>query len=515
MLHPVASTARAACLSLALFGALVPSAQADQSPSGRGEGQRLVAQLEGKVHRLQAALRARGYEVARGSTKLFTTDDCKYPMEVLESCLGNNPAAPYVIPVVPPWPDEYVDAGLQGMLGPLPGNTSATYRLDRREALIVVGVLPPPARYFGVQTYLFSRPGTINTSDSIYELSKSDPLMQTVLFSVVPKSPSRVLMFASLGNSTNNVVIERRVKVAFGHQRAFVVSTDAGLARELKDALAHARVSAPSEVFVEPVSASVVRLGLGAEADDFMTLIRYALPDDTDAGNDWRLQRPLAVLRVRDRHGAPTEPWPAPVYAEKTAVPESSLAESLSKLVTAVKQQWNQSYVNGVPFISLQAFLDLYGQHCMPRPMNCLGDSQDADYQASPTVYPGANDVLAVVGTLATETKNATYTSLSVNWLPYLKGLANVNDTEMKGSAGKYSASVPDADKFYVHYFARNCAGISPCTTITETMVPTGYPIKVIQRNYIVPGSERGPDPAKVLNPVSLWLDRTLLPANR
>ena len=515
MLHPVSSTVRVACLSLALLGLLAPSARADQPPSPRGESQRAVAQLEGKVHRLQAALRARGYEVARGSTKLFTTDDCEYTMAVLESCLGNNPAAPYVIPVVPPWSDEYVDAGLQGMLGPLPGDTSATYRLDRREALVVVGVLPPPARYFGIQTYVFSRPGTINTSDSIYEVSKSDRLMQAVLFSVVPKSPSRVMMFASLGNSTNNVVIERRVKKAFDRQRAFVISTDAGLARELTDALAHARVSAPSEVFVEPVSASVARLGLGAEADDFMTLIRYSLPDDVDAGNDWRLQRPLAVLRVRDRHGTPTEPWPASVYAEKTAVPESSLAESLSKLVAAVKQEWQQSYVDGVPFVSLQAFLDLYGQHCLPRPMNCLGDSQDADYQASPTVYPGANDVLAVIGTLATETRNATYTSLSVNWLPYLKGLTNVNDTELKGSAARHSAAVPDAEKFYVHYFARNCAGISPCTPITEAMVPTGFPIKVIQRNYIVPGSERGPDPAKVLNPVSLWLDRTLLPAKR
>jgi hypothetical protein len=221
------------------------------------------------------------------------------------------------------------------------------------------------------------------------------------------------------------------------------------------------------------------------------------------------------VLRVRDRHGAPTEPWPVPDYAPKTATSESSLAASLSELVTAVKQQWSQAYVQGVPFFSLQQFLDLYGQHCLPRPMNCLGDSQDADYQASPTVYLNADQVLAVVGTLATETGNATYTSLSVNWLPFLKGVANINDTELKGTAAKYLGSTRDADKFYVHYFARNCDGIKPCTLITEAMVPSGHPMKIIQRNYIVPGTERGADPALVLNPVSLLLDRTPLSAKR
>lgn len=523
-MNPIASTVRATCLSLALCAAPWQSAQAadrgrspDAAPPAwaHGETRRLEAQLEGKVHRLQAMLRARGYEVARGSTKLFTTDDCAYTISVLGTCLGNNPAAPYIIPTVPLWPDEYVDEGLRGLLGPLPDDTWGTHRLDRREALIVVGVLPPPARYFGIQTYVFSRPGSIDTSDPIYRIAEADPIMQQILFSVVPKSPSRVMMFSSLGNSTNNVVIERQAKEAFGRRRAFVIATDEGLARELTDALERARVSSPDEVFVEPVSSSVARLGLGAEADDFMTLIRYALPDDADAGDAWRQRRPLAVLRVRDRHGAPTEPWPVPAYADKTARSEASLADSLSRLVAAVKQQWSQPYVDSVPFASLQVWLDLYGQHCLPRPMNCLGDSQDADYQASPTVYPDADHVLAVIGTLATETGNATYTSLSVNWLPFLKGVSNVNDTELKGSASGHSGSVPDADKFYVHYFARDCTGIAPCTPITEAMVPGGYPIKVIQRNYIVPGSERGPDPAKVLNPVALWLDRTLLPARR
>jgi hypothetical protein len=55
-----------------------------------------------------------------------------------------------------------------------------------------------------------------------------------------------------------------------------------------------------------------------------------------------------------------------------------------------------------------------------------------------------------------------------------------------------------------VHYFARNCFGIPNCSVITEAMVPKGDVMKVIQRNYIVPGSSRGADPTQVLNPITI-----------
>jgi hypothetical protein len=143
--------------------------------------------------------------------------------------------------------------------------------------------------------------------------------------------------------------------------------------------------------------------------------------------------------------------------------------------------------------------------------MNCLGDTQDADYQIGRTVIPDENTVIAVTGTLGTATGNATYSSLSVNWLTVLEGVANVADDVLQGSASGFAGAVADAGKFYVQYFARNCTGISHCLTITEDMVPKGDPIKVIQRNYVVPGTARGADPTQVLNPVTIVLDRSTL----
>jgi len=517
-------TIHAVSLSVAMLAASGPLAHAATDgnnqgagppPWAQGLGQYQRAQLEAKVNRLQAELRSRGYDVARGATKLFTIADCQYAVAVLGNCMGNNPAAPYIMPTMPLWPDEYVDEGLRGVLGPLPDDNWATHRMDKREAVLVVGMLPPPARYFGFQTYVFSRAGALNTSDPIYQKTLADPVMHSLLFSVVPKSPSRVLTFSSMGNSINNVNIERQSGAAFNQRRAFVISTDQAMAREMTDAVVRARAAGESDVFNEPVSSSLVRLGLGANADDFMTIIRYAQPDDEDAAEAWRQERPIAVLRVRDRNVNATEPWPTPVYDRKTARSELGLADNLSALVAAIKQQWRQPGASVGPFVSLQLSVDLIGQHCLARPMNCLGDNQDTDYQLSPTVIPDDNTVIAVAGTLGTATGNATYVGLSVNRIADLTAVANASDEDVQGSASLFSKAVANTDKLYVQYFARNCTRISHCLTITEDMIPKGAAIKIIQRNYVVPGTARGPEPTQLVNPVAIILDRSSLTVSR
>jgi hypothetical protein len=127
--------------------------------NGPNNDHQLPESLERKVRNLQTELEAEGYQVARGAWNLFTIEDCKFAIETVGSCLGNNPAAPYLIPSVPLWPDEFVDENMRDLLGPAPGDTLWTYRLDEREALVVLAQLPPPGRYFGMQTYISSREG--------------------------------------------------------------------------------------------------------------------------------------------------------------------------------------------------------------------------------------------------------------------------------------------------------------------------------------------------------------------
>lgn len=499
-------------LMLAAMAASAPAMSGSNNASNSDN--QLPASLERKTRKLQADLEAKGYEVARGAWNLFTIDDCKFAIATIGNCLANNPAAPYIIPSVPLWPDEFVDEHMRDLLGPAPGDTWWTYRLDKREALVVLAQLPPPGRYFGMQTYLFSREGAPDTTDEIYQAVADDPFIQSILFMESP-NPSRVMVFSSVGDGNNNVVIERQSGSAFNQQRFFVITPDAVMARKMTDALLRAGVPNRDQVFIEPVSPEVGRLGLGSEADDLTILMRYALPDNEAAGDRWRQRLPLAILRVRDKDTTrAAKPYPKPAYDERTARSELALEDDVDALIEAVKQRWGQPGAKVGTFESLLLSVDLIGQHCVERPMNCLGDNPDADYQISPTGSLDSGEVLAVVGTLGTATGNATYTSLAVNWIPPLVGIVNVSDPDLKGSASAFSGQVGHTDKLYVHYFARDCGTLPHCHEVTEEMVPRGEEVKIIQRNYIVPGTARGADPRLLVNPSLIVLDGAARPSN-
>ena len=486
-----------------------------------GNINRLPAVLEHRVGLLRTGLERHGFAVARGYWTLWGVDDCKYPLQTLGYCYGNNPTAPYALAVLPLWKDEYVDPRFHYILNDPPRGMAANHRLDPREALVIVAQLPPPARYFGIQSNVFTREAALNEDDPIY-LGVTDPLLKSILFGVSP-DPSRRMMVASIGNSTNNVVIERQTGQDPWNRPAYIVITsDDDMKAEMTDALVRAGASW-SDIFTEPVSPELVKLGLNRSADDLITYIRYAMPVDQAAGEQWRQELPLAILRVRDvSRRQYNNPLPVPTYTERTGnynYDENPLAADFTALQNAVRANWGQPQATPLPFFSAYKALDLIGQHCLgyddpfsaPRgPMDCLGDSQDADYQISQSAQIDDDKVVAVVGTLSTETGNATYTSLSVNWFPELVGVENIDDTDLHGTAASFASALRhrhNADLFYVYYVARDCTGLANCIEISTKLVPTGGTIKFIQRNYVNPGSSNGPDPNKILNPVAIVLD--------
>lgn len=507
----VATTALSACghrtQNAPQKGARRPESQQQQI-------NQLPPSLQQKVDKVKADLEAKGYEVGQGYMSLFTIDDCKYMVQAIGNCLGNNPAAPYIVPSVPLWPDEYADPKLKDAFGPAPNNTWGTYRLDEREAIVILGELPPPAKYFGRLTYVFSRQGIINPADPVYQ-SVTDPRLKQLLFQRAP-DPARSVIAGTIGNSQNNVTIKQASGAAFGQERYFITTADQVMDREMRAALLRAGVPNANQIYTDPVAKDLVRVGLNAEADDLTMLIRYARPEDEQAADRWRQRLPMTVLRVRDKNKQrKTEPFPTPAYDPRTAKSELGLEGDLSNLVRAVKQQWGQPDAPEQRFQSLEETVDLIGQHCIQRPMNCLGDIQDQDFRIALPASIDAGEVLAVVGTLGTATGNATYSSIAVNRSSVLTGVGNVFDVEMAGSANSFGKTVKNTEKLYAYYFARDCTGLSNCFTVTEEMIPKGESITFVSRDYIVPGTTRGADPALRLNATTIILDGKKRPASQ
>jgi len=473
--------------------------------------------VENIASRLTDVLTKAGFEVARGYFKLYTIPDCQYTYPALKSCFYNNPAAPYVLPLVPYWANEWVDPALQNAWGPTEPGYNGVHRFDEREAVLILGLLPPKGAYFGVQSWIFSRQDTYDTSSYMYNYIKTNypqGVLDAFFHTLPPPDEERVQTFDSLSNITNNVVIEQQSGAAFNQLRYFIITPDQTMDSKLRAALDKISIQA-KDIFTEPIP-STMRIGLNQEADDFITIIRYAEPKHIAQADQWRTDLPLIVLRIR-----PTNPdWePAPygppVLEPRTALNEFPLSPDLDNLVEAVFDHWSQPYDPGRVWtnVDLQTEFDLVGPHCLQIGMDCIADSQDTTYQGFPGGFlmtPGR--VLAYAGVLGTETGNATYVGLGVNNVNLKLGVYNLSGQEMKGSAASFANQVNNTDKLYLHYFARSCAGLETltggaCTEITPGMIPlctdpTGLTCQRItfsERDYIFPGTRRGPDSAFIL----------------
>jgi hypothetical protein len=482
------------------------------------------ASVEADAQRLIASLTAQGFEVSRGYFKLWTVDQCPYTFNIMGSCYANNPAAPYITFAVPPWHDEFVSSATSSLWGPSAGGYNDNFRLDFREAIVILGELPPPAAYFSQQTYLFSRRGVANTNSSTYQNMKTYmPALLSFFFAYMPDDTTRFQSFASLSNPINNVVIERQSTAAFGQIRYFIITPDQIMDGAVRKAFAGISIK-DGDIFTEKIP-SDMRVGLDQAADNFTTLIRYAQPvDGGDVGtpsDTWRKDLPLVVLRVRDpRADRVPQLYPPVALETRTAVDERPLKSDLGSLLYAVSRRWGQRCADAhcsdraVNFQDLQTFPSfMVGPLCIPIGENCLGDNWDTAYQIYGPASLDNGEIYAVAGTLGTETGNATYVGFGINYVEMFLGVANLSDKDLRGTANNYAGEVSNTGKFYLYFFTRDCTGLkdltdSHCFEISEKMVPSGKHFAFSVRDYVRQNTQRGPDSSLVLPPEMIKLHR-------
>jgi hypothetical protein len=494
---------------------------------------------------LIADLAAGGFQVSQGYPRLYTQRDCvdhTYP--TLKNCFQANPAAPYVVPVLKLWPDEYADPALKDAFVVTGYGETVTYRLDPREAIVIYGRMPPPGKYMGLQTWVFSEHGKWKTKDYNQWANTSDLAIPIqYLFDTVPPDDTksqRLISLSSIGDVNNNVVMQGQLggQNPFGKILYFIITPSESTDNAIRRAL-YEQGAQYNEIFTEQIPSSddlgpIGPLGMGKNAIDFFTAFRYAVPDDKEAADEWRkkLEFNLTVLRVR----APASVGPVKRYGSMTVEPRTvntdetnpanGLASNLKNLVAAVcgilGNFTNTDCVEPPPESSFMPDLvrdyGWTGPYCRDIGMDCQGDQQEAAYFFSSPRPTGSGQVYAVVGTLATETGNATYVGLSANDASIMGGVPNATilDTDLKGSAEGYTDTLDNASKFFVHYFTTDCSilgsvlenvpgGMKNCTEISG-MSTDGDPalqgmIMISLRDYIAPGTQRGPDSSQLLTP--------------
>lgn len=483
--------------------------------------------VESTAQQLTQVLLQQGFQVGRGYPKLWAIEDCDYVISKVGTCFANNPAAPYVLAAVPPWPEEYVDDA-SVIFGRPRDHIIDIHRFDPREAVIILAQMPPPARYFSEATYIWTQQGSFDTDSTAYQAIDNDIQLRNLLplfFMYDPNhAPERIFAFASLSNPINNVVLGNS---AFGQLRYFVITPDAFMDNAVRQAFKRIRVDEANDVFTERIPSNL-KLGLDYSSDDFMTGLRYAQPDDggtTGTPSDvWRRQMPIAVLRVRDVRHTP-QPYGAFTEADletRTVVDETNYQTDLLNLASAVADHWGQHGAVPEWFHDLQSGpAHMVGPACVPIGEDCLGDNWDASYQLySPGPHSLDNgEVFAIAGTLGTETGNATYVGLSINdmgtgvGLPILKGVGNISDDVLKDTAKHYAGALTNPDKlFFVYYFTMDCSGLEQlteghCLSLKNLMPAGDYPGFGV-RDYVVPGTRRGPDSKYVLPAVLIKLSR-------
>jgi len=252
------------------------------------------------------SLAAGEFQVTRGSVFVMYNEFCPTIVQVFGSCFGNNAAAPYIIPQVPIDGTTVDGYGLQAPFQSADGSSDIFYRLRDTDALVTLVTLPPTAAYLGYQGYLFTR------AISNYSTTYPDQV----------KSPDqdRYEIFGSFGNDINNAIVGDQVGRVWNNGAVVYITTSNQQLASALVADAQAKGFNKERIFVEPVGANILT-GSQIDADDMVTLIRYALPQDQEAGDLWSANAASNVLVYRVSAPAiPLTRFPAPQYSKKVGI---------------------------------------------------------------------------------------------------------------------------------------------------------------------------------------------------
>ncbi len=423
-------------------------------------------------------------------------------------CQGKIPSAWFFNKSAP-----YLAFSVQNMYSPLSQfQELPMFQLRADEAIVVIGVTPPTAKFFSYTPYL---------------------LMRTYPPETTPRP-----IFASLGDSINVSTIKTLGPDPFSSPVALIFTPDRGTEARIRGAL-H-RAGYPDAIInTLPFPAPMLQLGVNTAgqpltSDVFIILNRMSMFSQPDAGkayvdamsNTDLSKRPLRVFRVTPAAGGALNPFPVqPLRVRGTGQSEMQLAPDLERLRQAILDTYKDTY-NYTEYHS--RFVALDGYEYIERRKNTLGDNRDSLYfgagylpiwdlgKPEDELTLAENEFLVAYGPKHVATGKATYTNINVYASEKVMfSMASAYNDSFDGSAEAYlGAADSAAGLLYVQKFAYpgHCSGDhclpleipprsdgSPCTPWCLThpdcppfVLDSSTKLGVFFRNYLEPPTRVG-----------------------
>ena len=426
---------------------------------------------------LQAALEKDGFTVQVG--RLEFLDIASSPN--LPTYFGNNASSPYGFFWLPPAPGQTVSNPMAEDDG-----MSRFWLMRPDEAVVFLGPTPPAAKYFGFTSYLYDRKGPMNVI--------------------------RFPIFASLGDTLNNLTIatakatSRVTDGPFEEQTMIITTADRSIDTRVRAAAAAAAIPS-SSINTLAIPSSLLRLGLGPDADSFVQILRVAVFASDTEKKAYISAPPGVVLRLTPKTDEPTmplDPLPEPLLRESgTGGTEDGFENALNELEAAILAKY--SGLKSTPIRTSE--MDIKGFDCIKEGRPCLGDNHDAIYlNAFPILSTGRlpdspEDFFILYGVNHEASGKATYSNASIYFRDRALGVAAINSTEMKGSAELYLPDNPQASMLYAIKVSRRCGTEPFCLEVPVTFpgVPLNEEVSFTFRLYLEPQTRTAPSGSEIL----------------
>jgi hypothetical protein len=432
-----------------------------------------LAQHAGQNHdglgRFVNALAQDGFVVSAGDARRWN------PME--DFCAGTIPSAqafnnePYLQIRVPRSPED--------------PSLTRDFKLRPDEAIVLIGLTPPPVKYFSYTPYLATR---------VY----GDGNGQT-----------RKQLLASLGDGVNNAVIRSIGSTPFNSPMAIVFTPDRATDARVRAALQRAGYPA-AMINTVVFPASMPKLGFGETADELNIVTRTAVWQSQAEADAYTNDPPLTILRVTPGIQATASPFRVPpLRVRGTGRTEMDLMNKLDQLRQGIVDTYERVGLQATDVPTVPMCYE--GYDLIQRRMWC-GDSRDALYiaagnvdladpAASTDITLGDDEFLMVYGVNHVATGKATYMNLNFYADPIAAlFVGSISDKDFPAAASNFLAGDPAAGLMYAYKVSRNCTAGEPnclqlsvpdgCTRLT---LDSSTLLTVFERIYLEPATRIGP----------------------